>query len=132
VSIIDRLRAATGPDRELDLAVAMAINHRGMFDKQDWVPTGNDGEIGSPTGGILCSRTFVRPWTASIDVALTLVPEGAKWTTGSPHRSMIGTNGPNAAVWFPSTPDNEGDFTCDHDSPAIALCIAALQARGVK
>lgn len=107
--IITLLEAATGPDRDLDLAVAIAVWGRpGRLVMRHNDETGQNEEY--------------THWhyTSSIDAAWTLVPEGFRWSCGFskhvPH---------NAQVWT-GTGYYEGE--CDSDR-AIALCIAALKAR---
>jgi hypothetical protein len=55
--LIERLEAATGPDREMDFAIAAAV-----------------GWPDSPH-----SHQHARRYSDSLDAALTLVPEGATW-----------------------------------------------------
>ncbi len=65
--------------------------------------------------------TIERPYTTSLDAALTLVPDGM--------RIMVeGGMGRGAAqVWKPTM---SAYFDCKRaKTPAIALCIAALKAR---
>lgn len=100
MTLIARLESATQGSRELDAMIYGTINPKRSF------------------------RSFrfegVPHYTTSVDAALTLVPEGMRWTCGFsnhvPH---------NAQVWT-STGFYEGE--CDSNR-AIALCIAALKAR---
>lgn len=115
--LIERLEAASGPDRELDAEIAVAIglgkataNHAGRYWKQ----------------GDLHVTGEAPAYTASIDAALTLVPEG--WT-------YEGRQGPSGFphLWTLST-IKCGDVryttvTGRARSAAITLCIAALRAR---
>lgn len=116
--LIERLEKATGPNRELDEAIALAVLSAGgevrLLGMADDDPplkmfTYPDGSKG----------TALR-YTSSLDAALTLVPEGFAadiicYTSG---------NG-RTAVW-----NEPSIFRCDRGStPAIALCIAALKAR---
>lgn len=59
-----------------------------------------------------------KPYTASIDAALSLVPEGWEWQRYRSPRGM-------AMQVAHATGAGHGH----HISPAIALCIAALRAR---
>lgn len=77
-----------------------------------------DADIGLTAAGWEPWLSKLPPFTSSLDAALTLVPEGLMWS--------VGTNGDGryrADVW---TDVVEIGIGC---SPAIALCIAALEAR---
>jgi hypothetical protein len=119
--LIARIEAATGPDRELDDAIADAIytgKHRccikGLSDEAGgmWMFTYPNGSIGS-------SLRF----TGSIDAALTLVPEGHQWSLAEcamPGRYYAELGPRKASVW---------SFDAQAATPALALCAAALKAR---
>jgi len=118
--LIARVEAATGPDRELDDAIADAIftgRHRccikGLSDESGgmWMFTYPDGSIGS-------SLRF----TGSTDAALTLVPEG--WVF-----SVDTLDGyPDAVVGNNQRSIVRADYI-RAATPALALCAAALKAR---
>lgn len=102
--LLAALDAATGPSRELDYAIAAAV--------------------GWPDAPY--SKQHARRYTESMDAALTLVPVERMWFVGhmdpSDMRyaatiSEIGNIG--AASWRGV-----------HATPALALCIAAIRARG--
>lgn len=107
--LIERLRKATGPDRELDRLIALETDR-------------------------IDSR-----YTASIDAALTLVPEahggaGLWWelnSTGGSHGSGKSFYIARTAVYRDGAEAMER-FTGIGSTPAIALCIAALEARQVQ
>lgn len=61
-------------------------------------------------------REHHRRYTASIDAALSLVPEGHEWVLDSQGL---------AAILFA----NRASHAAHAKTPAIALCIAALKAR---
>ena len=111
--LIARLSAATEPSRRLDAEIARTEGWTGFSDY--WL---------SPSGQ---QRQFHPPaYTSSIDAALTLVPEGYLWQL---KRGFEAT----ATVWSVMI-----DYDDQHPvpfgasmRPAIALCIAALRARGV-
>lgn len=92
LELAERCEAATGPDRELDLAVG----------EECTVP----GESLFP----------VPPVTASLDAAMTLVPEGYE----NPLRLYIA--GEATAVFI-------GQIEAAALTPALAICAAALRAR---
>ena len=111
-SLISRLEKAEGPDRELDLAIYAALieinpNHRGPA---------------------LGDRQRIQRYTASLDSAVGLVPEGSIWHVGRNQKyenipSPIPFWGRPYNAWVGSG-ENEWGVT-----PAIALCIAALRTR---
>lgn len=113
--LIARLEAATGPSRELDKAILLALGYswRGMAywsrdDSHTWEGSTN--------------------FTASIDAALTLVPDGASWDV----RWKSGDK--NASVTFYPPGDDPDDYfhVWEAATPALAICIAALRAKGAE
>jgi hypothetical protein len=107
-----RCQAATGPDQALDEAIERAIGTYSAFsyytlgdnDQPNYVPT---------------------RYTASLDAAMQLVPEGASWQMGR------GFSFAWAIVSLPSEdPMTEPrEMTAEAATPALALCTAALRAR---
>ena len=69
-------------------------------------------------------------YTTSLDAALTLVPEGWAWMVQSiPYHWQAHT----ADLWIPSQYSKGLEvekMRVDAATPALALCIAALRARG--
>jgi len=127
--LIARVEAATGPDRELDDAIADAIftgRHRccikGLSDESGgmWMFTYPDGSIGS-------SLRF----TGSTDAALTLVPDGyaVDMTIGRywPNRARVLHVYQDGDRWFHRGSDPA--ICANAATPALALCAAALKAR---
>lgn len=107
--LIARLEAATGPSRELD------------FWCWWWGKASHDGEL--PDADYVTANIKSDPgprYTASIDAALTLVPEGWEWCA-------YGAGG--ADVWWPE--GLHAQKMTYAASPAVALCIAAIRARAV-
>lgn len=94
--LIQALRAAKGPSRELDAAILEYL-----CQDTEW-PTSDP-----------------RLFTSSIDAALTLVPEGRIWSIGK----ILKADG-FVAVLDKTRQSHDGA------TPAIALCIAALEAMG--
>lgn len=82
--LAERVEAARGPDRKLDLEVSVAVNFRGVFagDLLDrwgggwrWGAGGDHIERQLPDGktrGLLDPAQFVPGWTSSLDAAMTL------------------------------------------------------------
>lgn len=122
--IIERLEKATGPDRELDEAIAIACGWSRYLLKDTVI--GDELVWKSPDGNLTpCVRSF----TASIDAALTLVPKGLRWLVTNVGydngRYMKGKAG--AFIYHPiSTPPRWTGFAFNE---ATSLCIAALKAR---
>lgn len=117
--LIARLGKATGPDLKLDAAIKVAANTRPDWAVKVKEPLVQDGifvKVGKSGPSLV-----VEPYTASIDAALTLVPEGMDYDLSfvdGVHSACLG---------------ERGTFDADIDvrgaTPAIALCIAALKAR---
>ena len=108
-ALLARVLEGTGPDRELDLDIDDFMLKHG--------PESDQGR----------NPRYVLPYTASLDAALTLVPDGKAWTVGQ-----------NVHHWYWSASVNALDedgapksigWGGPSNSPALALCAAALQAR---
>lgn len=113
-ALIRRLETATRGSRELDEEIAAVIsgailerqpNDRVAYHKDDmWVSVGE-----------------IKPWTTSIDAALTLVPES--YVT----EFIIG-NGSSVNLWSRSSPFQQMIKSGKLSTPALALCNAVLKA----
>jgi hypothetical protein len=91
--------AATAPDREMDAVIHFVI--------KDGIGVGYASDAPA--------------FTASLDAALTLVPEGDSWTL-----SRLG----DGLFWCSTSfPDEADNFVCTAKTPAMALAGAALRAR---
>lgn len=116
--LISRLSAATGPSRELDAGIALANGwaHRTM-------PNG-ERYWRSPTG-VICPQP--PRYTASIDAALTLMPEGYGFMIRY-HETADGKM--RACCSLLGCSNGDGD-TWDvwGNTPAIAIVIACLKAK---
>jgi hypothetical protein len=105
--LIERLERATGPDQELDLAIATAC----QIDCLQYV--------GEECSGV----AFPDHYTSSLDAALSLVPEGLSWAIKSPgfqslskrHRVHLETG--------------DDEWLADGWTAPVAVCLAALKAR---
>lgn len=129
-TLIAKLEAATGPDRELDVAISCAIDGRVLEkrgnDRKEWLyPQGKDGGRQDP--GPYGYTTNMSPsFTASIDAAVALaerVLPGLDWGAYS-----FGEDGAQGKVWKHGWHDDTVIYG-DHPSPAIALVIAILRAK---
>jgi hypothetical protein len=128
--LIARLEAATGEDVNIDFALQDAVYGRNSrvfpayVDPRSYaVPDGNGGwvRVMRPSGIAATYDRYVPRYTASLDAALTLVPEGWEWTVrGRPHGDGLASIG---RAW------ESGSDTVIAATPALALCIAALRAR---
>lgn len=125
--LIDRIESADGPSRELDYLIALARGWRLVA--QDWPEKSNwhdaDGTYRGRNGDPDCPPR----WTASIDAALTLVPEGqGRW----PQLYYISRNPNNTAQghrWEIWTKNRPKPYRGHHKkSAALALCIVAIRA----
>lgn len=136
-----------GPSKELDRQIARLTGwhrveprhtrgrHGGWVAPQDWLGANSDG---SPILDSLHGTTIHRDvpdFTASVDAALTLVPEGwlvSHLSTGDPTCGVAGRM--SVTEIRPHLGNDEGWDIGQQEgramTPAIALCIASLKARG--
>lgn len=104
LALAERAEAATGPDRNLDADIMRAIGLAGL--KADYAP---------------------HPYTASLDAAMSLVPEGDSFTVGQNvhHDHWV------ASVNYlngDGQPQSRGSSIACRTGP-LALTAAALRAR---
>lgn len=112
--LIERLQSATGPDRELDEEIACEV---GAY------PANWDLALPGYTLEYYMTWSNCAPtYTASLDAAMTLVPEG----TGFGLLLSRDRKDCRADIWSDERTE-ERFFT--GATPALALCIAALKAR---
>lgn len=122
----DRLRAATGPDRELDESIAiLALGWRRSTNP-------NLGAVLETPSGVY--ETGAPRFTDNLHVALALVPDGWEWTVSNrarpPHagrayihnRELIYT-GMSGMVRNPKHQSAE----CTAATPALGLCLARIE-----
>lgn len=138
--LIARLEAATQSSQALDCEIALACGWRRHDPKNSspytWINLRGAYEFGPP------------PFSASLDAAVTLVPEGYGWQVGRPIQNY-GATGCYSSVFRERRKDEVGFWPGawghdgDHSKPpssdwktrryaangAIALCLAALRAR---
>ncbi len=121
LALAARCEAATGADREWDWRIYLAIKGRPWTATEDaWMR--DNGAQAFPAS--------LPRYTASIDAALTLVPDGWKWTLHS-----ADTAGPPCAYCVPNMgrlpwPMWVNDVSAA--TPALALCAATLRARAME
>ncbi len=121
-----RCEAATGPDRELDVAIALSLpgffNAGPYYDgAKDRIGTIDvDGNKSIPGNDPLM---LVRHYTASLDAAMSLVPEGQR-------RVEFGTYNGGGAWAYVHVGSERGEQLgeSEADTETLALCAAALRA----
>ena len=114
LELADRCEKAEGPDRELDYAVSEGVG-KGCVrrEREVW------RDYAEETGGLVIAR-----YTASIDAALTLVPEG--WS-----KSLYDADNGDGLCELNRESDDHEVQTRGKTWP-LALCAAALKARANK
>lgn len=124
MTLLTRLAQATGPDRELDALVAVAIM------AQRDAEANADGTVYLPGCGSISSTTLpAKRYTASLDAVLGLLPEGWFWRVG--HSTLYG-GWAHLNRKHPNHCDVGDEFSANAATPAIALLIAILKARGIE
>ena len=111
IALAERVERAEGPSLVLDRDVALAI-----YPGAKPVP-GVDARISVWDGNGLTQRT-VKPYTASLDAAMSLVPEDWLWSVEAY---------PNHAKAIARLPYDDGD-EMRGATPALALASSALRA----
>jgi hypothetical protein len=104
-ALIARVEAATGPDREIDQAIA-------VYQKNANRPADKPRVIGVANAW---------DYTASLDAAVSLVPSGWDW--------CISKGWGEAAIASLAPAEKVAEVTTEAATPALALCAAALRAR---
>lgn len=127
--LIARIEAASGPDRELDCRILCA--DKNWHFRKMIVPENNASHVSFRTSDGDKSLYYTPKYTASVDAALTLVPDGMLWmvtNTGvdDPHKPDFSKATAVVADWRRSASEG-GDRSAA--TPALALCAAALRAR---
>lgn len=112
-SLIERIEKSEGADRELDHAIYEALGK----------PVVRMASASTHGTDLVNWAPF---YSASLDAAVTLVPEGWSFEVRS-----SGTGDPGqASVWNPMrAPGHEEYRVSNFATPALALCAAALKAR---
>jgi hypothetical protein len=117
-----RLAKATGPDRELDCLIAVAVAGFYLCEpRYEGAPpaygyTDADGRRIAPGQG---GDMLVPNYTGSIDAAATLVRKGCTFA--------VGDLGEDDMPWACVTDESGKDYTGSGATPAIALAIAAAK-----
>lgn len=139
--LILELEGACVPARALDLEISVAVNFKGAFNAPivgswRWGAGGDEIEGYNAHGkrvSFLDPVQFVPQWTASLDWAVELVPDSWFWRAGrtSLFRAWAGVYATHPDHGEPGR--NEFFFRREYfqpqqTTPAMALCICALQA----
>lgn len=132
--LIERLEKATGPDRELDAAIEAALCCPCYSESLPALSNGWTWDfeaesdyvtvymvLGNKTSKKL-KRYSAPKYSESVDAALTLVPEGKFVNALNQHQNVWRAEVGNAIRSY------KGRSAIPANSPAIALCIAALRA----
>ena len=126
--LIKELESASGPDRTLDAKVSCALYGYVMHEESD----PSDGVFAFWDDGVCHNCSSWPEYTASVDEAMRLVPEGLVWelyVRTNYIRARVLEKGPPFRDDYHVSEWEEGGYLRD-PSPAIALCIAALKANG--
>lgn len=127
-TLIERLEGLTGPCRECDCLIALEAGwdvQNMSLPLSDLVKRFGFEWLHEAATEYNSIYKTLPAYTASIDAAMTLVPEG--WTADVRKYP----NGRGFAVLSQWSPPCESEKSVDDATPAIALCIAALKARGL-
>lgn len=111
LKLAERCEQATGPDRELDMAICVALD---------------TGRRVTGSGRWLGPDCF----TGSLDVALLLMPEDREWRVE--RRLSKGMSPAYASLWSAGARDIDRHDNGRGKTPALALCAAVLRARAAE
>lgn len=144
--LIDRIRAAKGPSRELDAFIAVAVFSKPSppddliyaypIRKNDQCEPGTYWRKSRSGASLQTAPAF----TSSLDAAMSLVPEGYTWMMTNNHYqhegNISGTSmgsfkhvGPWVGIRNKFSSHLSADYEGIGATPALALIIAALEAR---
>jgi hypothetical protein len=129
LELAERCEQATGPDRELDLAIGLnALGWEWVenyFDSNPILDIGAPNHIGWRESNPL--PDCVPSPTASLDAALVVVPDCHIWTLFQ-HEEYAVALVTNRTL--PRRVIDADEWRCVAATPALALCAAALRAQG--
>ena len=119
--LIEKLERADGPSRELDEAIYELMGGCNHKRTKYYAVQSDTGFTCLDCGKDTYGAKYAPSYTASIDAAMTLVPEGWSYTVAWLHR-----NGRATVAMFHAKLNEQ---RAESQTPAIALCIAALKAK---
>lgn len=112
IALAERVEGLAGPCRETDAEIAEAVGEE-HGRKSGWCNSDN--------GDYYVIEECARPYTASLDAAMTLVPEGHFWLRLSELTMTVSRPDPNEKRWAKH-------FEAAGATPALALVAASLRA----
>ena len=121
--LVERIEAATGPDRELDVEIALSLGivtereGNTFYGHRDYGTMVLEHDYYDYAGG----PPELPHYTTSIDAAMTLVPEG--WMR------IFGDDPDSGKAVAGLYKGSEGDAKSIAETIPLALCAAALRAR---
>jgi len=115
--LINNLEAATGSDGLLDCKIRAVV--------EGWKNVGGGWREWPDGRREQYDYGFAKPYTASLDAAVSLVPSGWSWIVEG-NRNNTGNY---ARVFNDGLIAEPSEIFHGSKPPAIALCIAALKAR---
>lgn len=118
LELAERVEKASGPDRELDALICIAID-----DRPSWA---SSGKLISQRLGHVSVHPYGDNWsaniyTSSLDAAKALAPDGMSWAAGDLNEDDV--------AWCCLTDANGIDFCGTAESPTLATVSASLRAR---
>lgn len=117
---------AVGADRELDALIRCACHHPWEWHIRPAKKPGTvTARYESGSHGTFIAQRF----TASLDAAMTLVPEGWSWGITAETERLLSGHTPFSASVRRYWTSFDQDHFCRGATPALALCAAALRAR---
>lgn len=127
--LIERIEASSEGSRELDVAIGLAVG--GFFIAEPRWPgaepmigyVDSDGSRVEPGNG--AQDSLVPRYTASIDAAATLVPDGWYWRAG---HGVLWPGWAHLNRKHPDHCDRDDEHSAHGETPALALCAASLKA----
>lgn len=122
-SLIERIEAATGGERELDAEIWLACTPGATRDKWSYIHKATGRECTVDETRDATDRLIIVPeYTTSIDAVLTLLPDGYDW-------SLFFDNGAALAGCQPASEDGCDTTDTPGATPCLALLAAILRAR---
>lgn len=126
-TLLAKLEQARAGSRELELEIALAIDHRASGGKPRWESIragvkqeGREQFLSDSLGYV----HQIPAWTRSLDAALLLVPAGCGWSIDDTGYAIVTRSG----LGFLSE-HGDDEFHGKGATPALALVIASLKAR---
>jgi hypothetical protein len=139
--LIAKLETATEGSRELDGEIALAVVRENYPDAH-FVDEESKDVIQVMPGMTAGASSELPRYTTSLDAALLLVPEEFGWLVRSQHDGLPFANCSHPYstnnIWIVNgenvslPPEDQGHNHARAQTPAIALCIAALKARAAQ